>query len=28
VQVGVRKSDIEVQRAFLLWVPVDPGSEQ
>jgi hypothetical protein len=28
VQVGVRKSDVEVQRAFLLWVPVDPGSEQ
>jgi hypothetical protein len=28
VQVGARKSDIEVQSASLLWVPVDPGSER
>jgi ElaB/YqjD/DUF883 family membrane-anchored ribosome-binding protein len=28
VQVGARKSDIEVTRVTLLWVPVDPGSER
>ena len=28
VQVGARKSDIEVTRVMLLWVPVDPGSER
>jgi hypothetical protein len=28
VQVGARKSDVEVTRVTLLWVPADPGSEQ
>jgi hypothetical protein len=28
VPVGARKSDIEVTRLTLLWVPVDPGSER
>ena len=28
VQVGARKSDIEVTWVTLLWVPVDPGSER